>query len=290
VVVWDKDNVSTMFDVVVRGPFSDQKIELRVKVAEVNRTKAAEYGFDYWGETGIGDDGGLEGALFGGKVATPSTPLAIFSNQAVENATGAIRYFTGNSEFQMMINALETNGFLRVLAEPNVVAASGEKASFLAGGEIPVPIASAGTQGGTTVTIEWKEFGVKVAFVPTIVDSNIINLVVEPEVSSLDYNNGISISGFDIPSIRARRAYTTVELKDQETLVIGGLLIESQTELVKRLPLLGRIPFLGFLFSDTEKMTEVSELMIVVSPHIIRAMPPGAVVKLPSVEDEKENE
>jgi pilus assembly protein CpaC len=289
VVVWDESNASTLFDVVVRGPFSDQKIELRVQVAEVNRTKAAEYGFDYWGSTGI-DDGFVEGALFGGPVATPQVPLAIFNDQAVEGATGAFRYFTGNSDLQVMIKALETNGVVRVLAEPNVVAASGEKAAFLAGGEIPVPIASAGTQGGTTVTIEWKEFGVKVNFVPTIVDSNIVNLVVEPEVSSLDYNNVIEISGFDIPAIRVRRAYTTVELKDREVLVIGGLLMDDETEVVKRLPLLGRIPYLGFFFRHTQKIKIQSELMLVVSPHIIRAMPPGTVVELPEFEEEKPEE
>ena len=286
VVVWDEDNVSTLFDVVVRGPFSDQKIELRVKVAEVNRTKAAEYGFDYWIKGDI-DDGSVGGALFGGPVATPQIPLAIFDNQAVEGVSGAFRYVTGGTDVQFMIKALETNGVIRVLAEPNVVAASGEKASFLAGGEIPVPIASAGTQGGTTVTIEWKEFGVKVNFIPTIVDSNIVNLVVEPEVSSLDFNNGISISGFDIPAIRARRAYTTVELKNQETLVIGGLLMEEETEVVKRLPILGRIPLLGFIFRDTQKIKSQNELMLVVSPHIVRALPPGTVVKLPQFEDEE---
>jgi Flp pilus assembly secretin CpaC len=289
VVVWDENSVSTMFDVVVRGPFSDQKIELRVQVAEVNRTKAAEYGFDYWAMTNV-NDGSVEGALFGGPVATPQIPLAIFDDQAVEQATGAFRYLTGNSELQVMIKALETNGVIRVLAEPNVVAASGEKASFLAGGEIPVPIASAGTQGGTTVTIEWKEFGVKVSFIPTIVDSNIVNLVVEPEVSSLDYNNGIRISGFAIPAIRARRAYTTVELKDRETLVIGGLLMEEETEVVKRLPILGRIPILGFLFRDTQKIKNQNELMIVVSPHIVRALPPGVVVSLPTFEEKKDVE
>jgi pilus assembly protein CpaC len=185
-----------------------------------------------------------------------------------------------------MLKAMETSGVVRVLAEPNVVAASGEEASFLAGGEIPVPIASAGTQGGTTVTIEWKEFGVKVSFIPTIVDSNIINLVVEPEVSSLDYNNGIAISGFDIPAIRARRAFTTVELKNRETLVIGGLLMEEETEVVKRIPLLGHIPVLGFFFSDTQKIKQMNELVIVVSPHIVRALPPGSVVPLPKIEEE----
>ena len=132
-----------------------------------------------------------------------------------------------------------------MLAEPNVVAASGQKANFLSGGEIPVPIASSGAQGGTTVTIEWKEFGVKVEFLPTIVDSNVVNLHVAPEVSNLDYNHAMQISGFGIPAIRSRKAETTVELKDQETLVIGGLIMEEESKQRTRIPLLGTHPAPG---------------------------------------------
>lgn len=283
VVVWDENNTSTMFDVVVRGPFSDQKIELRVQVAEVNRTKGMELGFDYWGKTNTNGDN-IDGGLFSGPVTTPEIPLSIFTGQAVEGLTGAFRYVTGGDELQLMLKALMTNGVIRVLAEPNVVAASGQEASFLSGGEIPVPIASSGSQGGTTITVAWKEFGVKVEFVPTIVDSNVVNLFVKPEVSSLDFNNGIKISGFDIPAIRARRAQTTVELKNREILVIGGLLMEEETKIKKRIPLLGHIPFLGTLFTNTQTATSQNELMLVVSPHIIRALPPGTKVSLPTTE------
>jgi len=280
-VVWDENNVSTLFDVVVRGPFSDQKIELRVKVAEVNRTKMTDLGFDYAG-AGATDGGDfIEGGLFSGPVTTPSLPLAIFGNQGVEGLTAAVRYITGSDELQMMIKAAMTDGLLHVLAEPNVIAASGEKASFLAGGEIPVPMASSGSQGGTTITVEWKEFGVKIDFVPTIVDSGVVNLHVAPEVSSLDFNNSIKISGFDIPALRTRKASTTVELRDREILVIGGLLMEEETDVVTRVPGLGHIPFLGALFSNTSKAKVTTELMLVVSPHIVRALPPGTALNLP---------
>lgn len=287
-VIWDEFNESTLFDVVVRGPFSSQQIEIRVKLAEVNRNKAFELGFDYL----VSDQNGRQigGALFPGAVSSPSLPLAIYDGEDVEGLTGAFRYFSGGTEFQMMINAAITNGALRILAEPNVVAASGQHASFLSGGEIPVPIASAGVSGGTTITIEWKQFGVSVDFLPTIVDSGVINLKIAPEVSNLDFSSGIQISGFEIPAIRTRKAETTVELKDGEVLVIGGLLLEEQTQFRRRLPLLGSIPLIGYLFSQTDNRTEVKELVLVASPHIVSAMAPGTHVQLPQSMNQKEVE
>ncbi len=285
-VVWDEANASTVCDVVVRGPFSDQKIELRVKVAEVNRTKALELGFDFLGSTDkLGDK--TIGGTFGGSVATPSVPLAIFGGIPVEGASAIFRWTQGGDDIQAMIHAAQTNGILRVLAEPNVVAASGQEASFLSGGEIPVPIASSGAQGGTTITIEWKEFGVKVGFLPTIVDSNVVNLRVAPEVSNLDFNNAIEISGFRIPAIRSRKAETTVELKDQETLVIGGLIMSETSKVRTRIPILGHIPLLGYLFSDTQNSETESELVLIVTPHLVRALPPGTEVPLPGADLDK---
>jgi pilus assembly protein CpaC len=284
VVIWDENNVSRKFSVTVRGPFSDQKIELRVKLAEVNRSRASELGFDFlWKHT---DSDGTEwtGATFGGGVAAPSIPLGVFGGEAVEGLSAAFKYLTGSTELTSMIHALQSNGVLRVLAEPNVIAASGEEANFLSGGEIPVPIASAGAQGGSTITIEWKEFGVKVRFVPTIVDTGVINLFVAPEVSSLDYNNAVEISGFKVPALRSRKAETTVELGDEETLVIGGLIMEEENEVRTRIPILGHIPLLGYLFSDTRKVKVENELMIVVSPRLVRSLPRGASVPLPGQE------
>ncbi len=284
VVIWDESNVSRVFNVTVRGPFSDQKIELRVKLAEVNRNKALELGFDLFGKT-VQDGATWSGATFGGSIATPQLPLPIFAGNAVEGVSALFRYVSGNDEVAAVIKALQSNGVLHVLAEPNVIAASGEEANFLSGGEIPVPVASAGVAGGTTITIEWKEFGVKVRFVPTIVDTGVINLVVAPEVSSLDYGNAIEISGFKIPALRTRKAETTVELGDQETLVIGGLIMEETNKVRTRIPILGHIPLLGYLFSDTQTIHNESELLIVVSPQLVRSLPAGTEVKLPSPDD-----
>lgn len=284
VVIWDENNVSRVFNVTVRGPFSDQKIELRVKLAEVNRNKALELGFDLFGKTEQ-DGATWAGATFGGSIATPQLPLPIFNGSAVEGVSALFRYVSGNDEVAAVIKALQSNGVLHVLAEPNVIAASGQEANFLSGGEIPVPVASAGVAGGTTITIEWKEFGVKVRFVPTIVDTGVINLLVAPEVSSLDFGNAIEISGFKIPAIRTRRAETTVELGDQETLVIGGLIMEETNKVRTRIPILGHIPLLGYLFSDTRTIHTESELLIVVSPQLVRSLPAGTDVKLPTIDD-----
>jgi pilus assembly protein CpaC len=283
-VVWDENNTSMIYDVVVRGPFSDQKIELRVKVAEVNRTKALELGFDFLVETDqLGQNSNSVGGLYGGSVSTPSVPLSIFRIPSIptEGAAAVFRWVQGGDDIQTMIRAAQSDGVLRVLAEPNVVAASGQAASFLSGGEIPVPIASSGAQGGTTITIEWKEFGIKVDFLPTIVDSNVVNLRVAPEVSNLDYANAIEISGFKVPAIRTRKAETTVELRDQETLVIGGLIASETSKVRTRIPLLGHIPLLGYLFSDVNNVKTESELVLIVTPHLVRALPPGTVVPLP---------
>ena len=282
-VIWDQFNVSHKFNVTVRGPFSDQKIELRVKLAEVNRTRAVELGIDVLGMT---DE--VTAALYPGGVATPAIPLSIFGGTPTEGVTGAFKWVNGTDQIQAMIHALESDGVLKILAEPNVIAASGEEATFLSGGEIPVPIASGGVQGGTTITIEWKEFGVRVRFIPTIVDTGIVNLVVAPEVSNLDYGNAVEISGFRIPAIRSRKAQTTVELSDKESLVIGGLIMEEEQDIRVSIPILGRIPVLGWLFSDTRKVKTENELLIVVSPHLVRALPPGATVRLPG-QDETEN-
>jgi pilus assembly protein CpaC len=287
-VVWDEFNRSQVFDVIVQGPFSDQQIELRVKVAEINRTKAAEFGVDLlgYGAKGTNDPNGDKGVLgsYGGQVDTPSIPLSIFGtglegvSSAVEGVSMAFRYLRGDDELQVMMKALMANGVLKLLAEPNVCASSGQNASFLSGGEIPVPIASAGSTGGSTVTIEWKEFGVKVGFLPTIVDSAVINLKVSPEVSSLDFGNGIQLSGFRVPALRTRKAETTVELKDGEVLVIGGLIMEEETKVVSKIPLLGHLPLLGWFFTDYSSGKQQTELLLVVSPKITRAYPAGSAM------------
>jgi pilus assembly protein CpaC len=280
-VVWDNGGRSTAFDVIVRGQWSEHKIELQVQLAEVDHSVAKQYGLDYLFHYN-GSDDDVDAGVYSGDVATPSIPLALFGGGAVEGADIGLRWVRTSKEFSTMVRALAAEGAIRLLAEPNVVAASGTKASFLSGGEIPVPVASAGATGGSTVTIEWKEFGVKVEFLPTIVDENVINLKVAPEVSSLDFANGIELSGFRIPALRSRKAETTVELRNDETLVIGGLIMEQDNVFESKIPVLGDIPLLGYLFRSKRTERSINELMLVVSPKIVRALPAGTPVELPT--------
>jgi pilus assembly protein CpaC len=285
-VVWDQNNVATLYRVVVRGAFSDQQIELRVQVAEVNRSKIKELGADFL-VTDSNNARDVTGGSYGGSVATPQIPLSIFGGEPSAATSLALRYVSGGTDVMATIHALQENGVIRILAEPNVVASSGNEASFLSGGEFPIPIASSGTSGGSTITIVFKEFGVKVNFVPTIVDSGVINLKVAPEVSALDFANGLLISDFRVPALTVRKAETTVELEDGQVLVIGGLLREDETQVSRKIPILGHIPLIGLLFSSNKTVRTQQELLLVVSPHIIRALPRGTKVALPGVVEEE---
>jgi pilus assembly protein CpaC len=151
-----------------------------------------------------------------------------------------------------------------------MVCSDGREAAFLSGGEIPIPIAQTSATGGATITVEWREFGVRLRCVPTIIDSNLINLKIEPEVSNLDFGNAVVVGGFVVPALRTRRASTEVELHSDESLIIGGLRSSNVRELKRMIPVLGHIPILGHLFRSTTKAEEESELVIIVSPQIIR--------------------
>jgi len=287
--VWDQNNVSSMYDVVVRGPFHDWQIELRVRVAELNKTRAFEYGMDWlWS-----DDRWLT-AVFGGEVGNRTIPPPPFTPdlgdvpRVAAGASAAVRYSFGGTDVISVIHALQEDGVLNILAEPNVVAASGHQASFISGGEFPIPIVSGSGSLVNTVTIEWKEFGVKVDFMPTIIDSGVVSLKVAPEVSRLDYQNGVQLSGFVVPAISKRRAETTVELEDGQVLVIGGLLLETESKINRKIPILGHIPLIGPLFfSNVQNLKEEQELLIVVSAHLIHALPKGTEVTLPGAVKEE---
>jgi len=166
------------------------------------------------------------------------------------------------------LDALEQKGVLTTLAEPTLVAVSGETANFLAGGEFPVPVASAAEDGSIRITIEFKEFGVKLAYTPTVVGDK-INLVIEPEVSVLDPQNGIVLNSIEIPGLITRRASTTVDLKNGQSFAIAGLLQEVFEDDVDQIPGLGSIPIIGALARSSSYRKNESELMIVVTPYIV---------------------
>ena len=187
------------------------------------------------------------------------------------------RIIAGGVQTDLIINALEQRGLARSLAEPNLVALSGDTASFLAGGEFPVPVP--GTLG--TVTIDYKRYGVGLAFTPTVLGDGLINLKIEPEVSQLDTSNPVQVAGISIPPLIVRRASTTVELRDGQSFVIGGLLQSNGQNAISQLPWLGDVPVLGALFRSTSYQKNETDLAIIVTPRLVRPARPGDVLKTP---------
>ena len=181
-----------------------------------------------------------------------------------------------------LINALEGSGFAYTLARPSLVALSGQSASFLAGGEIPIPVPSTGSN---SVTIEYKEFGIRLTLTPTIVDRGRISLKVAPEVSELDYSNAVTIAGTQVPALTIRRTDTSISLADGESFVISGLISTNNSSQVNKFPGLGDIPVLGAFFRDTTINREERELLMVVTPHLVQ--PLAADAKLPALPGER---
>lgn len=187
----------------------------------------------------------------------------------VDSFGAASAVFNGNLE--LLMDALETKGLIKTLAEPNLVAMSGDTASFLAGGEFPIPVAqkSGDEDNAGTITIEFKQFGVALAFTPTLLSDGLINVAVKPEVSSIDPTVSIDTGVVRIPGIKVRRASTTIELRDGESFTIAGLLKEEYENQVRQFPFVGEIPILGALFRSNAYRRDETELVIVVTPHLV---------------------
>jgi pilus assembly protein CpaC len=264
-IVWGQSKGHTVYDVKVERDVSGQQVILEVQVAEVNRTALSEYGVDFLmvdqdpshikrGDKILG--------TYAGQVTSPDPDSRdLFAQDGI---TGVIKWLGDKRQFSTVIKAMQQKGDLRLLANPKLLCLSGEEASFLVGGEIPVPIAQTVTSGGApSVSIVWKEYGVRLDFLPTVVDTNLINLKISPEVSSLDWTNAVSLAGWDVPALRSRKADATVELNSEQSVVLGGLLSTEEVKTVKRVPILGHIPLLSFFFSKKETTKSETELLIV---------------------------
>jgi pilus assembly protein CpaC len=267
-VVWDSDDRPTFYDLVVHTDTSFQQVMLKVRFVEVQRTALRGMGFDFvttdLNPSLFGEDfDALTFGSYSGQVATPSIPLSLSSSVSLF-ASLVHRSF----DVSVILKALEKKGVVNTLAEPTLVAISGNEAKFLAGGEIPVPIVQP-TGGTAQVTIEWKEFGVALTFTPTVVDSGVVSLKVEPEVSTLDWDNGVTLGGFRIPALRTRRATSTVELEDGQTLVVAGLITSEDIKTVSKFPILGDIPIIGALFKSTNFVKNETELVLLVTPKVV---------------------
>jgi pilus assembly protein CpaC len=177
----------------------------------------------------------------------------------------------------MFFDALKQKGLGRILAEPNLVTTSGQEASFLAGGEYPIPV----PQQFQTITIEYKKYGVGLNFTPTVLDDNMIAMQVNPEVSQLDFSQTVVISGYVVPALTVRRMSTHIEVKDGQTFAIAGLLYDQSRTLVNKFPLLGSIPVLGTLFRSSSFQKSETELVVLVTPHLVKPMAQGTA-RLPT--------
>lgn len=252
------DKVTNMLR--VRG---SQQVMLSVRVAEVTRTVARELGLKPSFSTN------------GGEFSYATIDPLDLSRYAA----ALVRATTDWMTLDFLIDALEEKGLVKVLAEPNLVAMSGDTANFLAGGEFPIPVAQNTTgNNNLAITVEFKQFGVSLAFTPTVVDGDVINLVVNPEVSQIDELHSVVLSGFRIPGLSTRRATTTVQLRDGQSFAIAGLLQSDFNDTIRQLPGIGEVPVVGALFRSSAFQRRETELVIIVTPHLVQPVSASALV------------
>jgi pilus assembly protein CpaC len=265
----------------VNVPAPDPQILLKVRFASVDRSKEKQLGINFV-SSGFGNV--IAGATTGEYAAPTVTLPSGGGSAATVNITNPLNLFAflPGHNIGANLQALEQRGMVEVLAEPNVMAVNGKEASFLAGGEYPYPSAQAGSGGGAAViTIQFKEYGIRLNFIPTITPRGTIRLQVAPEVSALDFADSVEISGFDVPAITTRKVKTEVELNDGQSFVIGGLLDKNETETFQKIPFLGDIPVLGKFFQSMQRTKTDTELIVIVTPEVVS--PIGAGSALPEL-------
>jgi pilus assembly protein CpaC len=251
-------------------PTLPSQVQTDIRFVEVSRTKLKEASTNF---LGVGTN------FFLGSPNLLSPSEGVFK---LPVSTDSFNVGFGGGRVKAMINALERSGFAYTLARPSLVALSGQSATFLAGGEVPIPVPSAGSD---TISIEYKEFGIRLTLTPTVIDRNRITLKVAPEVSELDYSNAVVIQGIQVPALTVRRTDTSVSLADGESFVISGLISTNNRSTISKFPGLGDIPILGAFFRDSNISREEKELLMIVTPHLVQ--PLAANAQLPSLPGEK---
>jgi pilus assembly protein CpaC len=270
-------------NVLTFGPVGAQEVLLQVKFAEVDRTALTQMGINFI-STGAGNTIGTvttgQYGSFGPQTLTPGTQIPSSTTTPASTINNVLNLFLFRSDinFGAVIEALENKSLLQILAEPNLIAVNGKESSFLAGGQFPFPIVQPGN-GFTAVTISFKEFGVRLQFTPVIMPNGNIHLKVAPEVSTLDFSNALTISGFTVPALSTRKAETEFELQDGQSFVIAGLMDNRVTDIYNKIPGLGDIPVLGAFFRSKSLQKSNSELMVLCTVH--RIYPSTEPVTLP---------
>jgi pilus assembly protein CpaC len=260
---------------------SSQQVMLEVRFSEMRRSNSKDFGIRGLFTNDSGSVGGAFGdgaGLIDGTV--PGTNEVVVNE--IADSFGVLTHIfrLGNLNVNLALDALERKGMAQTLAEPTLVALSGDTASFLAGGEFPIPVLQGNADGDRSITVEFKPFGVSLAFTPTVLEDGVINLVVAPEVSSIDPSASVAINDLVIPGLQTRRARTTVELRDGESFAMAGLLRRDFSDTVRQVPLLGQIPIIGTLFRSTGFRKDETELVIIVTPRLVK--PVRGAMKLPT--------
>ena len=256
----------------VKVPPATPQILLKVRFASVDRTKQKQLGFNLFSTNGK-----TIGAISTGQYSPPSVTT---SGSASVSDLNLFIYEPGLN-LGATIQALEERGLAESLAEPNILAENGKPASFLAGGEYPYPMVQPAGTGASSVSIAFKEYGIRLNFTPTITVRGTIRLQVAPEVSALDYGDSVTISGSTEPAITVRRVKTEIELADRQSFAIGGLLNNTENETFQKIPFIGDVPILGKFFQSMTRTKDNSELIVIVTPEIVRPVPAGSEIPTP---------
>jgi pilus assembly protein CpaC len=257
----------------IAAPGVQNEVLLRVRFAELDRTTEAQFGVNLLSTGALNTIGRLTTEQFSsGTVSqvTGSIPAAAAGTSTSFSLSDMLNIFAFRPDLDLgvIIRDLQTRGLLQILAEPNLVATNGREASFLAGGEIPVPVAQSGVSAGA-ISVQYREYGIRLSFIPWITPQHTIRVHVKPEVSSLDPSNGVTVSGFNIPALSTRRVETDIELGEGQSFVIAGLLDQRVTESLSQVPGLAHIPVLGSLFKSRSENKSRTELIVIVTPGTV---------------------
>ena len=258
---------------------ASNQVLLRVRFAEVSRNALQELGASLFSDGNNGYNARTTTQQFAAPFFDQSNPIQ-GKNLVFSDYLNLFLFDTKN-QLGAVVKAMQSKGVFQSLAEPNLIALNGKEASFLAGGEFPYPVPT----GINQVTIHFKEFGVRLTFTPTVLGGDLINLKIKPEVSSLDFNNAVVLEGFRVPALTTRRADTEVELRDGQTFAIAGLLDNQTQNDGAAIPILSKLPIIGALFKSKSSRAEQTELMVLITPRLVRALDPDEVPPLPTSPD-----
>ncbi len=266
---------------------SAQQVLLKVRFVEATRDAGRQLGVNWYAANSKGTQGANVGmgtftqSTGSGGLPLFSTAGALANTSSSPFAVGLANLASKGANVDMVISALETRGLARRLAEPDLVALSGDTASFLAGGEVPVPVVQPSSGSTPTITVEYKPFGVQLTFMPTVLANGVINLRLTPSVSELDYTNGVTQNGFTIPALTKREARTTIELRDGQSFAIAGLLQTEGLRDISQVPWLGSVPVLGSMFRSSGYQQKETDLVVIVTPRLAAPATPGQKLATP---------